>query len=158
MRYSKKRAIRQVKFYFACWAVLVICVQGVYIYNNRYTPPMILEVIKHEIKPVSVQIDYTIGVREITAYNSTVGQTDDSPCISADGSNICERYAKGEQICAANFVPLGTILQIDKFGSCIVADRMNKKYKNRVDIYMGMDLERALKFGVQKLGVKSITK
>ena len=46
----------------------------------------------------------------LTAYSSTEGQTDDRPCEAADGSDICERWKAGEEICASNDYPFGTRL------------------------------------------------
>ena len=95
-------------------------------------------------------------IRVVTAYN--VGdsrQTDNTPCISANGENICRALANGEMRCAANFVPLGSRLYVDKMGVCLVTDRMNKRYRNRVDIAMRKDeYRKALRFGRQKLHVK----
>jgi len=95
-------------------------------------------------------------IRVVTAYN--VGdprQTDDTPCISANGENICRALAEGEMRCAANFVPLGSRLYVDKVGVCLVTDRMNKRYRNRVDIAMRKnEYRKALQFGRQKLHVK----
>jgi 3D (Asp-Asp-Asp) domain-containing protein len=95
-------------------------------------------------------------IRVVTAYN--VGdprQTDDTPCISANGENICRALAEGEMRCAANFVPLGSHLYVDKIGVCLVTDRMNRRYRNRVDIAMRKDeYRKARRFGRQKLHVK----
>ena len=95
-------------------------------------------------------------IRVVTAYN--VGdprQTDDTPCISANGENICRALAQGEMRCAANFVPLGSHLYVDKIGVCLVTDRMNRRYRNRVDIAMRKDeYRKARRFGKQKLQVK----
>ena len=92
-------------------------------------------------------------VREISAYNSVPEQTWGDPCIAADNTNICERYAAGELICAANFVPLGTKLYIDTIGECTVADRMNRRYTDRVDFFMDKDIAAAKNFGIKKLKV-----
>ena len=95
-------------------------------------------------------------IRVVTAYN--VGdprQTDDTPCISANGENICRALAEGGMRCAANFVPLGSRLYVDKIGVCLVTDRMNRRYRNRVDIAMQKgEYRKALRFGRQKLQVK----
>ena len=95
-------------------------------------------------------------IRVVTAYN--VGdprQTDDTPCIAANGEDICSALAKGEMRCAANFVPLGSHLYVDKIGVCLVTDRMNRRYRNRVDIAMEKDeYYKARRFGRQKLHVK----
>ena len=97
-------------------------------------------------------------IREVTAYN--VGdpkQNYGNPCISANGENICAALNKGLRRCAANFVPFGTKLSIERFGFCTVTDRMNKRYKNRVDIAMKPnEKQRALRFGLKRLKVKII--
>ena len=92
-------------------------------------------------------------IREISAYNSVSAQTDASPCISADGTDICQRYKKGECIVATNAYPLKTKLRIDKIGDCTVADRMASRFTQRIDLFMDKDIQRAINFGVQKLNV-----
>lgn len=89
---------------------------------------------------------YTIP---ITAYTSEVGQTDDSPCITASGMNVCERDR--EDIVAANFLPMGTRVRIPElYGDRIftVQDRMNKRYDKHMDIWL-KDLKQAKKFGLK---------
>ena len=95
-------------------------------------------------------------IREVTAYNAgDPAQTDESPCISANGENVCKALALGQKRCAANFVPFGTRLHIENYGECMVVDRMNRRYKNRVDIAMNAnEKQKALKFGVQNLVVR----
>jgi 3D (Asp-Asp-Asp) domain-containing protein len=97
-------------------------------------------------------------VRIVTAYNAgDPRQTDNTPCISANGENICKALAKGKKRCAANFVPLGSPLHVDKIGVCLVTDRTNKRYRNRVDIAMHKnEYHKARRFGRQKLHVKII--
>lgn len=112
-------------------------------------PPEPTERLIEATKPVP-----TGTVREVSAYTSTVAQTDATPCISADGSDICVRYAAGEGICATNAYPMGTVLSVDGLGTCVVADRMNARYRNRVDWYFGQDTPRAIEFGIQNLYVE----
>ena len=97
-------------------------------------------------------------IRVVTAYNAgDPGQTDNTPCISASGENLCKALANGKKRCAANFVPLGSRLYVDKIGVCLVSDRTNKRYRNRVDIAMQKDeFQKARRFGRQKLTVKII--
>ncbi len=85
----------------------------------------------------------------VTAYNSVSWQTDSTPCIGAAGTDICEALEQGSNTCAANFVPLGTVLQVDGLGVCVVRDRMNARYDYRVDWYMGLDIDSAKVFGIQ---------
>lgn len=89
-------------------------------------------------------------VAEFSAYTSHVAQTDASPCISADNTNVCEYNGC---VVATNDYEFDTILEIEGFGDCIVKDRMNKRYtgKGNIDIYFGMDQSEALKFGRKQL-------
>lgn len=97
-------------------------------------------------------------VREVTAYNVGVkAQTSDTPCIGASGRDLCELVERNVKVCAANFVPLGTILKIDAYGECIVLDRMHSRFSHRVDIAMKEDeIEEARKFGIQKRVVEAL--
>lgn len=108
--------------------------------------------------PVANNEKIEATLREVTAYNAGIpNQTDASPCISASGDNICKLLAQGEKICATNYVPLGTKLYIENYGECIVLDRMNSRFQNRVDIAMqAHEYERAVKFGKQNLEVSII--
>lgn len=85
----------------------------------------------------------------VTAYSSTVDQTDSSPCITANGFNVCEHNK--ENIIAANFLPFGSRVKMpDLYGDkvFIVQDRMNRRYSYRVDIWM-KTREKAKNFGVK---------
>ncbi len=95
------------------------------------------------------------GQATITMYNSFKNQTDDSPCISADGTNICK---VNYNVCASNDYKFGTRLRIEGLGECIVRDRMNRRYtnQNRIDFYAGYDLKRAISFGKRKLEIQII--
>lgn len=101
-----------------------------------------------KIAPVQIKVG---KVARVTAYNSVESQTDGSPCIAADNSNVCERHAKGECIVALNGVKFGTKLLIEKIGTCTVADRTATKHNGTIDLFMGDDVARATNFGVQHL-------
>jgi 3D (Asp-Asp-Asp) domain-containing protein len=98
--------------------------------------------------------------RVVTAYNAgDVSQTDDTPCIDASNDNICHALDRGELRCAANFVKLGTLIHIDSVGTCLVTDRTNKRYRNRVDVAMKKhEKKKALRFGRKVLMVKILKK
>ena len=106
-----------------------------------------------ETPNIAPQVELQGVLREVTMYNAgDPAQTDSSPCISANGENVCNAIALGYKRCAANFVPLGTDLIIQNYGECKVTDRMNSRYKNRVDIAVGADeYQRAINFGLQNL-------
>lgn len=95
----------------------------------------------------------------VTAYNvGVVAQTDNTPCIGASGDDLCKMVEQGYNVCAANFVKLGTYLEIENIGKCIVLDRMNSRYNGttRIDFAMGPDeITKAKQFGLQykKFGI-----
>ena len=100
--------------------------------------------------PINLDRQYTLKYSKfttITAYNSIPGQTDDTPCITANGFDVCAHGV--EDTVAANFLKFGTKIKIPEvFGDrvFIVRDRMNKRYTNRVDIWM-LNRDDALKLG-----------
>ncbi|OGF47765.1 hypothetical protein A2533_02645 [Candidatus Falkowbacteria bacterium RIFOXYD2_FULL_35_9] len=93
-----------------------------------------------------------------TAYSSDVAQTDATPCITADGFNVC---ANGqENVVAANFLPFGTKIKIPElFGDRVftVHDRMNKRYYYKVDIWM-TSRDRAIQYGVRNIKIVILDK
>jgi 3D (Asp-Asp-Asp) domain-containing protein len=86
----------------------------------------------------------------LTAYNSEIGQCDDTPCITANGFNVC-KHGKEDTV-AINGVKFGTKVRFpDLFGDrvFVVRDRMNARYNSgRGDIWMVSKAE-AKKFGVR---------
>jgi 3D (Asp-Asp-Asp) domain-containing protein len=95
------------------------------------------------------KVAYTTKI-VFTAYNSEVGQCDDSPCITANGFNVC-KHDKEDTI-AMNGIKMGTKIRIpDLFGDrvFVVRDRMNARYdSSRADIWM-KDKTAARQFGVK---------
>jgi 3D (Asp-Asp-Asp) domain-containing protein len=94
-----------------------------------------------------------------TAYSSSPGQTDSTPCITATGFDVCENYALygSANTLASNFLPVHTIVKIPElYGDQIfvVRDRMNPRYglKN-VDIWMPTYSE-ARRFGNQEVTIE----
>lgn len=87
------------------------------------------------------------SIRTMTAYNSLPEQTDATPCITANGFDVCKHWT--EDTIAANFLKFGTKVRIPElFGDriFIVRDRMNARYSDRVDIWM-KDKQDARNFG-----------
>lgn len=95
-------------------------------------------------------------VAKVTAYNSVPEQTDASPCISADGTNICEL---DECVVAQNGVKFGTKIEIEGIGICTVHDRKNSRYDSKwIDYHMGGRemVDAALEFGTKELKYRII--
>lgn len=93
---------------------------------------VVQEVVVQENQP---QVKYT-KVYTVTAYNSVPWQTDSTPCISADGSNICKLRDLGDHSCAAA-LPFGTKVNVPGFGVCTVRDRLAPRFSHRIDVYFG---------------------
>lgn len=93
----------------------------------------------------------------LTAYNSLVGQTDSTPCITANGYDLCKHDT--ENVVAANFLRFGTKIRIPEyFGDRVftVQDRMNARYTEcacRVDIWM-REYADARQFGARNLKIE----
>jgi len=89
----------------------------------------------------------------MSMYNALPGQTDNTPCITANGDNICDPN-KG-LTAAMNDVPFGTKFQIPALGNAVytVNDRMNRRYDSGyVDLHVETRAE-ALKFGRKNLEI-----
>jgi len=92
----------------------------------------------------------------ITAYSSNVFECDNSPCITANGFNVCEHDV--EDTVAINSLKLGTKIRIPSvFGNrvFIVRDRTNKRFQKRLDIWM-KNRKDAIKFGVKRANVEIV--
>jgi len=93
---------------------------------------------------------YTLlRIYTVTAYNAIEYQTDNTPCISASGLNVCET---DELICACpREFEFGTKFKINgKIYDC--QDRLHLKYDDRIDLLMHT-IEEAKEFGKQELKV-----
>lgn len=107
---------------------------------------------QNNILPASEDISPEVRVvstsmRTITAYNSVPEQTDSTPCITANGFDVCEHWT--EDTIAANFLKFGTKVRIPElFGDriFIVRDRMNTRFSDRIDVWM-KEVPEARKFG-----------
>lgn len=103
---------------------------------------MVPGVIKADATSITPAAPTVFHVR-VTAYSSTPDQTDDTPFITASGVRVADG------IIASNILPFGTKVQIPAFfGDKIftVEDRMSKRIKNTIDIWMPTR-EKAIIFG-----------
>ena len=86
----------------------------------------------------------------VTAYSSTLDQTDSTPFITASGSYV------GEGTIACNFLRFGTRVRFPQlYGDKIftVEDRMALKNGNKVDIWFDTR-DQAKQFGVKTLKIE----
>ena len=151
----------------------VVAVQELY-YFGQESYPLVQYVIgvKKSKQMLVLTEEPTKEIRkvEISFFTSTPEQTDSTPCISASGEDICLGWLEGNSYCASNDYSFGTELWIFTEGNrianhCIVTDRINPKYKHRIDYYLGFDkeclngyqagddcpnLRKAKRFGVMK--------
>ena len=78
-----------------------------------------------------------------TAYSATPWQTDDSPCITATGHNLCEDTEKNIIAVSRDLLRTGAlryhqqIMLPDMFGDRIfyIEDTMNARFTNRIDVF-----------------------
>jgi len=92
-----------------------------------------------------------------SAYNSTKAQTLGDPSIGAWG----DKLVPGMKAIAISrdLIKLGisrnTPFKIEGFpGYYLVKDKMSARYKNKIDLYMGVNIQKAREFGVQNLKVQ----
>lgn len=101
------------------------------------------------------------SVREIevtaTAYNSLAAQTDGSPGVTAFGI----RLKPGMRIVAVSRdlekmgLRHGVKLTISGLeGEWTVGDRMHKRWKRKIDVYMGVDVKAARAWGKRRVVIR----
>ena len=90
----------------------------------------------------------------VTAYNSTSRQTQGNPNIAAWGDTLkpdMKVVAISRDLLALG-IQHNSILTIDSMlDTFYVKDKMHRKWRNRIDIYMGDDVKKAKEWGRQKL-------
>ena len=91
-----------------------------------------------------------------TAYNSLVYQTDDSPFITAFGDSLKPglRYIAVSRDLLKLGLKHNTLVKVEGLeGTYIVKDKMHYRWKNKIDIYMGTDINVAKKWGRRKVNI-----
>lgn len=104
----------------------------------------------------SVEGDLSLEVTA-TAYNSHPSQTDGDPNVTAWG----DRLEPGMRAIAVSRDLIGLGLghgaevRIDGLpGRYVVRDKMAKRWKRKIDIYMGDDVNAALKWGRRSVTIR----
>jgi len=92
-----------------------------------------------------------------TAYNSHASQTDGDPSITAWG----DRLEPGMKVIAVSRDLIGmglghgTEVEIDGLpGLYVVRDKMAKRWKRKIDIYMGDDVRAARRWGRRSVVIR----
>ena len=94
-----------------------------------------------------------------TAYNSVPYQTSyEHPAITAWGDSIKpgQKWIAVSRDLLRKGLSYNTLVKVDTFeGYYLVKDKMHIRWKNRIDIYMGEDIEEtAKKWGRRKIMIK----
>lgn len=95
-------------------------------------------------------------VVDATAYNSVPGQTDSDPWVAAWNN----RLRPGDKVIAVSRdlekhgLTNGAKVKIEGLpGTYTVRDRMNKRFRNRIDVWMEKDIRKARAWGKKKLKI-----
>ena len=103
--------------------------------------------------------DYVLKTMTVTvsAYNSTVAQTDGLPTLAAWSDTLVPGI-KSVAV-SRDLIALGldhnTELEIKGLkGVYVVKDKMAARWKKRIDIYMGNDVAKAREWGVQERKIR----
>jgi len=92
-----------------------------------------------------------------SAYNSLAYQTNANPHITAFGDSLFPglRYIAVSRDLLDSGLIYNTKVKIKGFDSLFtVKDKMNRRYRNHIDIYMGVDVKAALKWGRKKVVIQ----
>jgi len=93
-----------------------------------------------------------------TAYTSHVGQTDSTPNIAAWGDRLrpgMKAIAVSRDLLVRYKLKRGTSVKIKGLaGRYLVLDKMNKRWRKKIDIYMGLNKRKALRWGKQKVVIE----
>lgn len=97
-----------------------------------------------------------------TAYNSFPGQTSyEHPEITAWGDSIKPglKWIAVSRDLIRKGLKHNTLVKIDTFdGIYIVKDKMHPRWRNRIDIYMGEDRQKAKEWGRRKVEIQYAVK
>ena len=92
----------------------------------------------------------------VTAYNSLAYQTSADPNITAWGDSLVPgmKCIAVSRDLISRGLKHNTPVKIEGLnGIFLVNDKMNRRWKNRIDIYMDNDVKKAKKWGKRKLSI-----
>ncbi|MEX0313818.1 MAG: 3D domain-containing protein [Allomuricauda sp.] len=90
----------------------------------------------------------------VSAYNSVSWQTQGDPNLAAWGDTL--KPGMKSIAVSRDLLKMGlkhnTMVKIDTFSDTFyVKDKMNKRWRNRIDLYMGLDVKKAREWGRKKM-------
>ncbi|MDG5491975.1 3D domain-containing protein [Psychroserpens sp. SPM9] len=91
-----------------------------------------------------------------TAYNSLAYQTNSNPHITAFGDSLKPglRYIAVSRDLLKQGLEHNTLVKVEGLeGTYLVKDKMNRRWRNRIDIYMGTDVNAAKQWGRRKVNI-----
>ena len=92
-----------------------------------------------------------------TAYNSLAYQTSSNPNITAFGDSLKPgmRYIAVSRDLLDSGLVHNTKVKIEGFDSLFtVKDKMNRRWRQRIDIYMGVDVKKAKQWGKKRVNIE----
>ncbi|MGC9350500.1 MAG: LysM peptidoglycan-binding domain-containing protein [Sulfurovum sp.] len=116
----------------------------------------------HKLAELEAQKKYSrYGRRSLrvtaTAYTSHAQQTDSTPFLAAWNNRLVpgmKIIAVSRDLLSAYGMRNGTKVRISGLpGLYRVRDKMNKRYKKRIDIYMGLNRKKALRWGRRSVNI-----
>ena len=103
---------------------------------NSYSYSSILNVDQVALAPEIARTPDIYIETYVTGYNTVPAQTDQTPCISASGANICGRQ---DTVACPPILRHGSLVEI-KGKTYVCKDRMARKYRTRFDINCDKDM------------------
>lgn len=91
-----------------------------------------------------------------TAYNSLAYQTNSNPHITAFGDSLKPglKYIAVSRDLLRNGLKHNTLVKVEGLhGTYLVKDKMNRRFRNKIDLYMGTDVKAAKKWGRRKVNI-----
>ena len=91
-----------------------------------------------------------------SAYNSLTYQTSSNPHITAFGDSLKPglKYIAVSRDIQKNGLSHNTLVKIEGLeGTYLVKDKMNRRFRNKIDLYMGTDVKAARKWGRRKVKI-----
>ncbi|MCF6243603.1 MAG: LysM peptidoglycan-binding domain-containing protein [Sulfurovum sp.] len=123
--------------------------------SNKVSKKKKRAILNKKLKRKGMKVVHVFGKRVLrvtaTAYTSHANQTDSTPFLAAWNNNLrpgMKIIAVSRDMLTKYGMKNGTKVRIAGLsGYYEVRDKMNKRYTKRIDIYMGMDRRRALRWG-----------